>query len=214
MRKFKIISTCAAVLLMLALMSFGVYAVSTVSVTVSGTISFKCTDVYIKVGYGIVGNAEKTCGPYYSQPGTPITWKSSQEANAQVVSLADLPALEFSETSTTCQYYITVKNLHGMPIYFSFGYKWYNEKTNNVIQDSAKYYSVDSGFAESNEIKPTISEGITAEHQVNPNAIETLVVTLTLSNTNYEADGKICLVMAASVESGGAKITADDLVIS
>ena len=62
MRKFKIITTTAALLLMVALMAFGVYAANSATFSVSGTIKFNCTDVYVKITYGLVDVT--SFGPY------------------------------------------------------------------------------------------------------------------------------------------------------
>ena len=48
MKKFKIISTCASLLLMVALLVFGVYAATSVSFGISSTVSFKCENVFVK----------------------------------------------------------------------------------------------------------------------------------------------------------------------
>ena len=205
-RKFKVITTCAALVLMVAIMAFGVYAaVNSVSISVSGTISFKCTDVYIKVTYGIVGDSTKTYGPYFSQPGEAISWKD-EGGNAVTFDTTNntfankLPDMVFTETGDstmpTCTYFITVENLHGMDIGLSLGYKWTNSKENNVIKSTNKLLTGDN--QEGDSIDNT--GGVTYNTFVfAKNAKKTLKVTLTLSNEEYVAGGTLQMALAAAV---------------
>lgn len=207
MKKFKIISTCVAVLLMVALMSFGVYAMNTVSVSVSGTISFTCTDVYVELSYGLIKGADTTTkGPYKSQPGESVTWKDSKDANVTIGSGdAVLPLLEFNEVNSECTYFVTATNKNGMPIWFNFGYKFTNNtatETNNSITATAGVYS-----GETKETCTFESGVLKDELQVEANSTYTLKVTLKLDNTEYKADGTIYLAAAAALDSGKATIS-------
>lgn len=209
MKKFRIISTCCAVMLMVALLCFGVYAMNSVTVSVSGTISFKCTDVYVELSYGLIKGATTTeKGPYKSQPGETVTWKDSN-SNTVTIGTGDavLPSLAFDETSKECTYYVTVKNLNGMDIYFNFGYKFTNNTataTNNAITATAKVYN------ENTEVSSCTFDGngiLTSPLQVTAQSVRTLKVTLKLANTEYKAGGTINLASAAALESSGASIS-------
>ena len=207
MRKFKVISTCAALLLMVALMAFGVYAANIVTISVSGTVSFKCTDVYIKINYGlIVGDTVTNLGDYYSQPGDPVTWKESQDAT-NTVSLAALPELKFTEENISNTYYITVQNLHGMPIYFNFGYKWENSFENNLVTAVGTVYSGDHTSTTVSVANDLFTDGISGVTQVPENSTYTLKVVLTLNNTEHIAGGQITIASATALEQSGAEIT-------
>lgn len=181
---------------------------NSVTVSVSGTISFKCTDVYVELGYGIEGDTTKQCGPYYSQPGETVTWKDSKSNTVTIgTDAAVLPALAFDETSQECTYYVTVKNLNGMDIYFNFGYKFTNNTataTNNAITATAKVYNgnieVSSCTFDGNGI-------LASRLQVTAQSVCTLKVTLKLTNTEYKAGGTINLASAAALESSGASIS-------
>ena len=210
MRKFKVISTCAALLLMVAIMAFGVYAAKTVSVSVSGTVSFKCTDVYIKVSYGIVGDADKNFGPYFSQPGANISWKDS-DGNAVTFDATNntfankLPDMAFTESTTedmpTCTYFVTVENMHGMDIGLSLGYKWTNNKENNVIVSKNSLLTGDKDSTTVDSSTKQNTAGVTYEKFVfAANSTKTLLVTLTLSNEEYVADGDLQIALSAAVD--------------
>lgn len=207
MKKFKIISTCVAVLLMVALMSFGVYAMNTVSVSVSGTISFTCTEVYVELSYGLIKGAKTTTkGPYKSQPGESVTWKDSDNNNVTIgVDDAKLPELAFDEANNECTYFVTVTNKNGMPIWFNFGYKFANNTdtaTNNSITATAEVYSGET------KTTCTFESGVLKDAlPVEANSTYTLKVTLKLSNTEYKAGGTINLAAAAALDSGKATIS-------
>lgn len=211
MRKFKLISTFAALILMVALMAFGVYAVSTVSISVSGTITFKCTDVYIKVTYGIVGGT--TYGPYFSQPGNTMTWKDAQNNDVTFDTNNNtfankLPDMKFTETNDdnedtmpTCTYFITVENLHGMTIGVSLGYKFANDA--NTLNPITAANKVVLGVKETDEIlKETQdnSNGIVyVKDQFAEKTTRTLFVTLTLDNEDKVAGGSLQMALSAAV---------------
>jgi len=114
-RKFKFISTIASMFLLIALLAFGVYAASSVSFSVSSTVSFEVTDVYVEVYYGKEGGTIQ--GPFYSSPNVTNEATKWQSANT-------LENTEFTEEVATCIYYVTVKNLHGMAIHLRFDYEW------------------------------------------------------------------------------------------
>lgn len=210
MKKFKIISTCVAVLLMVALMSFGVYAMNTVSVSVSGTISFTCTDVYVELSYGLIkGTDTTTKGPYQSQPGETVTWKDSNNTNVTIGSGdAALPELAFDEANQECTYFVTIKNLNGMDIYFNYGYKFTNNTdtaTKNPITATAKVY--DNENAEINSCTFNDNGILTNTLQVPAQSVRTLKVTLKLTYTEYKAGGIINLAAAAALNSGDVTIS-------
>lgn len=209
MKKFKIISTCVAVLLMVALMSFGVYAMNTVSVSVSGTISFTCTDVYVELSYGLIKGADTTTkGPYKSQPGETVTWKDSNNASVTIGDGdAKLPELAFDEANQECTYFVTITNKNGMDIYFNYGYQFTNDTNtakNNEITATAKVYNGD------NELSSCTFDNngfLTSSLQVSAQSVYTLKVTLKLANTEYKAGGTIKLAAAAALDSGNVAIS-------
>lgn len=218
MRKFKLISTFAALILMVALMAFGVYAVSSVSVTVSGTITFECIDVYINVTYGIVGGT--TYGPYSSQPGNTMTWtgkdKNGDDATFDMNNpLPQLPEMKFTETNDdnddtmpTCTYFITVENLHGMDIGLSLGYKWVddvNTTKNNPIKATNRLTTSSSTVAEQDhgtKLEDNASGVVydAEKYSFIEGTTTTLYVTLTLDNEEYVAGGALQMVLSAAVD--------------
>ena len=146
MKKFKIISTCASLILMIAMLAFGVYAASTkVSFSVTGTVSFKCENVFIKVAGSIVEN-NATLPPstqeyYYSKP-------TGDQKNVTELATKGLGAGEFIDEDNAGKakkiltYYVEVVNLHSMDINLKLDYTWiceskYNSKTNTDVTKSA-----------------------------------------------------------------------------
>jgi len=119
MKKFKIISTICALVLVVSLFAIGVYAATNTSFSVKSKVYFEITDVSIKVNYGIENVSD--FGPYYSEAskGTPL-----------LDSVQDLPEVVFTEEEFTCTYYITIENLVNNDTYLRFGYLW---------QDQTKY---------------------------------------------------------------------------
>lgn len=146
MKKFKIISTCASLVLMLAMLAFGVYAASTkVSLSVTGTVSFKCENVFIKVAGSIVENnatlPPSTQDYYFSKP-------ASGEKSLEDLKTKGLGAGEFVDEDNagaakkTLTYYVEVVNLHSMDINLKLDYTWvcsskYNSSTNTDVTKSA-----------------------------------------------------------------------------
>ena len=200
MRKFKIITTTAALLLMVALMAIGVYAANSATFSVSGTIKFNCTDVYVKITYGLVDGA--SFGPYSSQPTDPVAWKDSSGAAVVFDDKNKLPDLQFTESSLTRTYFITVENMHGMDIFLNFGYSWV-QTTGNSITASAKVYAGDVSSTSETTVSFNNS-GIASVYQFAKNSKQTLKVTLTLDSTKTEliANGSFQMAMAAGLESG------------
>lgn len=216
MRKFKIISTCAALVLMVALMAFGVYAAAnSFTLSVSGTISFKCTDVYIKVTYGIVGDSTKTYGPYSSQPGATMAWKDA-DGNAVTFDTTKnefankLPDMVFTETADeatmpTCTYFVTVENLHGMPIGIKLGYKWTdNANTQNPITAVNKVVEgTDVNATAKYQINDAAAGVVFTPGQFDKESTLTLFVTLTLDNEDYVAGGALQMAISTAVNTTG-----------
>lgn len=146
MKKFKIISTCASLVLMLAMLAFGVYAASTkVTLNVTGTVSFKCENVFIKVAGSIVDNNE-TLPPssqeyYFSRP-------ASGEKDLKALETKGLGDGKFIDedndgtSKKTLTYYVEVVNLHSMDINLNLGYTWtctskFNSNSNTDATKSA-----------------------------------------------------------------------------
>lgn len=145
MKKFKIISTCASLLLMVALLVFGVYAATSVSFSVSSTVSFKCENVFIKVTAGLGESVLENPVPvyYYSKP-------TGDQKNVTELATKGLDAAQFEdekEGGNVITYYLEITSLHGMDINLMLGYNWegiskYNIKDttqNGAVEVSASY---------------------------------------------------------------------------
>lgn len=145
MKKFKIISTCASLLLMVALLVFGVYAATSVSFGISSTVSFKCENVFIKVTAGLGESVSEDPVPvyYYSKPTT-------GQKNVTELATNGLVAAQFEdekEGGNVITYYLEITSLHGMDINLMLGYNWegiskYNLKDTTekgAVEVSASY---------------------------------------------------------------------------
>lgn len=203
MKKLKLITTCASLVLMVAFMAFGVYALQSATMTVSGTVSYQCTNVAVKVTYGLVGGT--TYGPFISQETDPISWK---DENGNAVTFTNgafdgklLPDVAFTEANLTCTYFITVESLHGMAIGLNFGYKWANT-VGNAISASAKVYNGDVNSTQESTVEFNPSTGIATAYELGAKATQTLKVTLTLDSTKLDnkASGNFQMAMASAVQ--------------
>ena len=116
MKKFKIISTCASLLLMVALLVFGVYAATSVSFGVSSTVSFKCENVFIKVTAGLGESVPEKPAPEY--------YYAAQFEDEKV-------------GGNVITYYLEITSLHGMDINLMLGYNWEGISKYN-IKDTTK----------------------------------------------------------------------------
>ena len=130
MKKFKIISTCTSLVLVLALLAFGVYSANIVTFSISSTVSFTVQDVYIKVAAGLGSSVPNNPEPtyYYSQPA------EDQKNIKDLDSLGDAKFVDEDENGNnkinTISYYLYIENLHSMDIHLMFSYEW---------QGSSKY---------------------------------------------------------------------------
>jgi len=132
MKKYKLISSICAAVLVLAFLAFGIYAATRSSFSVNSKVFFEVSDVLVKVNYGIEN--VKDLGPYYSDEivGTPL-----------LNSVENLPHVTFTEESYTCTYYVTIENLHRQDIYLRLGYTW-NDSTRyegNAITIESEIYN-------------------------------------------------------------------------
>lgn len=163
MKKFKIISTCASLLLMVALLVFGVYAATSVSFSVSSTVSFKCENVFIKVTAGLGESVPENPGPvyYYSKP-------IGDQKNVTELATKGLDAAQFEdekEGGNVITYYLEITSLHGMDINLMLGYNWegiskYNIKDttkNGAVEVSASYKTKEENgeYGNATSIDPT-----------------------------------------------------------
>lgn len=163
MKKFKIISTCASLLLMVALLVFGVYAATSVSFSVSSTVSFKCENVFIKVTAGLGESVPENPVPvyYYSKPTT-------GQKNVTELATKGLDAAQFEdekEGGNVITYYLEITSLHGMDINLMLGYNWegiskYNIKDttkNGAVEVSASYKTKEENgeYGNATSIDPT-----------------------------------------------------------
>lgn len=163
MKKFKIISTCASLLLMVALLVFGVYAATSVSFSVSSTVSFKCENVFIKVTAGLGESVPENPVPvyYYSKP-------TGDQKNVTELATKGLASAQFEdekEGGNVITYYLEITSLHGMDINLMLGYNWegiskYNIKDttkNGAVEVSASYKTKEENgeYGNATSIDPT-----------------------------------------------------------
>ena len=163
MKKFKIISTCASLLLMVALLVFGVYAATSVSFSVSSTVSFKCENVFIKVTAGLGESVPESPVPeyYYSKP-------TGDQKNVTELATKGLASAQFEdekEGGNVITYYLEITSLHGMDINLMLGYNWegiskYNIKDttkNGAVEVSASYKTKEENgeYGNATSIDPT-----------------------------------------------------------
>lgn len=163
MKKFKIISSCASLLLMVALLVFGVYAATSVSFGVSSTVSFKCENVFIKVTAGLGESVPENPEPvyYYSKPTT--GQKDVTELAAE--GLASAQFEDEKEGGNVITYYLEITSLHGMDINLMLGYNWegiskYNIKDTTkggAVEVSASYKTKEENgeYGNATSIAPT-----------------------------------------------------------
>ncbi len=108
--KAKLISTISAMCLVIALVSVGVWAASTATINLSGTLTFNATDVYCTVG-GTFANMSGSI----TQPDT-LTWDSSSTATTTKPTSGDestwtSKALTFDDKGTAITLTIVVTNM-------------------------------------------------------------------------------------------------------
>lgn len=118
---------------MVALFAFGVYAATEVKFTVSGTVSFTVTNVYIRAYAGVGENVENIADAdyYYSQPA------SGQKDVKNLTKFADweTESAKFNDDkdeNATINCYLLVESLQGQEIYVKFGYEWSNTSKYNT----------------------------------------------------------------------------------
>ena len=111
-RKFKLFATVASLCLSVALMAFGVYAATTVTYTVSGTVSFSSLEVlstWDAHAYKANGTTEwgtTTKGEY-----------STTAGQASATNDATFPSITFATNDATVIYEITCTNDGSTPFY-------------------------------------------------------------------------------------------------
>lgn len=200
MKKFKIISTCTSLVLMLALLAFGVYAANIVTFSISSTVSFAVQDVYIKVAAGLgseVPNPEDLIF-YYSQP------EADQKNISQLTSLGNDNFVDEDENSNkknTISYYLYIENLHSMAINLKLEYSWQGSSKYNA-QDTAldgavAVTTVSSSSTNNDNLTfggqtktPTVDDGVRTDLISSStdnlvfvaNEAKTLIVTLTMKD--------------------------------
>ena len=138
MKKFKIISTCASLLLMVALLVFGVYAATSVSFGISSTVSFKCENVFIKVTAGQGESVSNNAVYYYSKP-------TGDQKNVTELATNGLGNASFEDEKdggNVITYYLEITSLHGMDINLMLGYNWEGISKYN-LKDTTKKGAVD-----------------------------------------------------------------------
>lgn len=132
MKKFRIISICASLCLMIAMLAFGVYSASTATVTIGSSVRFEVQKVFVEVAAGLGSEPDENTEYYYSQPtGTQLP----------LTQLTKLPDKDFSEEEggNEISYFVYIKNLHSRDIKIRFAFEW---------QSSSKYNYSDSTAGE------------------------------------------------------------------
>ena len=222
MKKFKIISTCASLLLMVALLVFGVYAATSVSFGISSTVSFKCENVFIKVTAGLGESVSEDPVPvyYYSKPTT-------GQKNVTELATKGLGNASFEDEKdggNVITYYLEITSLHGMDINLMLGYNWegiskYNLKDTTkkgAVEVSASYKTKEENgtYGEATSIgskAPTIdtTKGketrVAASNNMKFNAKSTtlFIITLTLKDKAMVyalTDAKLTIKFNAAID--------------
>ena len=208
MKKFKVVSTCASLLLMVALLVFGVYAAagSTATFAVNSTVSFTVQDVYIKVAASSGTAPTNDTTYYYSQP-------SGSQQN--ISALTALPDCSFSDETTNgnvLNYYIYVENLHGQDINVAFACEWtssskYNASSTNeaagAVTVTAKMMPTINGTAQTDinstiaNATPTVANGVRTDKATSFTVnhvfkkIETVIYLVTITLKSEAMDYKL-----------------------
>ena len=195
MKKFKIITTCTSIVLMLALLAFGVYAsTNVVTLSVSGTVSFSVTNVFVKVAAGLGASVPASPTYYYSQPA------SGQASINDLTSFGNDNFVD-EDKKNTISYYLYIENMHSMAIYLMFSYEWQGSSKYNA-QDTTKDGAVSVTTAGSSTVNnnnltfkaqtktPTVVSGVRTDKissstdclVFKANEAKTLIVTLRMSD--------------------------------
>lgn len=200
MKKFKIISTLGALILMVALFAFGVYAATNVTFTVSGTVSFTVTDVYLRA-YAGVGETVGTIADadyYYSQP---TTGQNNVSKLTTFTGWATESAKfnDDKDENATINCYLVVESLQGQEIYVKFDYEWTNtskyntSNTTSAVEIAVTEVSSRSGVADKTHAptytqdttttgKQTAIGGDSAFVKMEAKEVKTYKITLTFKN--------------------------------
>lgn len=217
MRKVKMLTTIISLVLMVALLAFGVYAAKTVTFTVGANVTFTVSDVYIEVYYGQEGATPS--GPYYTDEKT-----SEPKLKAE----DKLPDLSFTDQVLELEYFISVKNLHDMDIHLRFGYEWTGSSKYSANDTSKEAVSVIAKIAEADEsgnydfesqtaitnnktpttdantgIRTDVISGTTPDYSVSAQSTNKFKITLILNKpaTSYVLNGGLQLKMKAALEA-------------
>lgn len=197
MKKFKIISTCTSLVLMLALLAFGVYASKDVTLSISGTVSFTCNDVFIKVAAGLGDTVPNNPTYYYSQP---------HEGEKNISELNTLGNSNFYDEDSengynnTISYFVYIENLHNMPIYLMYEYLWagdskYNAQNTNLdgavtvttqdVSDGTKNITFKNQEKETNVTNNVRNDKISSSTEClvfKEKEVKKLIITLTMNS--------------------------------
>ncbi len=131
MRKFRIVSLCASILLMISLMAFGVYAASSATFSVTSSVEFTVQNVFVEVSAGKGDAPAENATYYYSQP------SGSQLPLTQLTALPDVEFNDEIENGNSITYHIYVKNLHSRDIKIRFGFEWTGSSKYNFSDQTA-----------------------------------------------------------------------------
>lgn len=222
MKKFKIISTFGALILMVALFAFGVYAATEVKFTISGTVSFTVTNVYIRAYAGVGENvgAIADADYYYSQPASNQKNISALTTFAGWTSEGKIFKDNDDDKDSTYYCYLVVESMQGQDIYVKFGYEWSNtskyntSNTANAVTIAVSETTTRSGVSEKTHNPTYIQDATTTGKQtakggdanfvkLEPKEVKTFKITLTFKNEAmvYKlTDGSLKLTFEAQLD--------------
>ena len=227
MKKFKLITTCASLILMLALVVFGVYAAGqAISFSVNGTINYTVSDVYIKVASG------KWNDSWTDLPAESTTYYYSKPENGQNNILGipkDLGGANFADADAAggkvnkISYYVYIESLQGQPIYLRLKLNWVGNskyKANALTADGAVSISAIDKKTNSQNVafrsdlsssNPSEGNGVRTDNIVNDTgsfeimakSTRLYVITLTMSDDAmiYKSEGKLTIDVGAGLTS-------------
>lgn len=182
MKKTKLIATIASVVLVIALIGFGVYAATSVSFGVTSKINYVVRDVFVDITYskeidGVLDGEETTLKSYEEDELTGIVTPLASIPDTQ------LSAGEFEEKDQTIAYIITVKNVA-------------NDPTPISLSLSATYVPDDSDNYDTDAIELTVT-GDCTNLSFAYNAERTLTATLTLLSDINPSVGTLTISVVA-----------------
>ncbi|MBE7082493.1 MAG: hypothetical protein E7378_02280 [Clostridiales bacterium] len=199
MRKYKIFTAVAALLLAISLLSFGVYASQSINVKVTSTVSFQVHDVYIRARFGQAQSVSANGGKYtwvektnlvqevYTRNQTTGKFQElatsyplipdDANGNPQKIILTDDTA-----TSATAYFFLTVENLHGMPINLKLSSLWSAGHLGSSAQNVSNIVATTTFYSGANGQALPIDDKNDVLFTMAANEIITIVTQLSVNN--------------------------------